>query len=135
MYMNAEDSRDKRATDALRIEAVSGLKIRDLTVNWTEIEPETKWQSALVLKNISELEIESFSGRQGLRNGKAPVILLDNVKDGIIRDSRAAPGSGVFVQVAGDQTRDIILRNNNTRKASKEIVFTDGALKKAVEIK
>jgi hypothetical protein len=135
MYMNAEDARDKRATDALRIEAVSGLKIRDLTVNWTEIEPEKKWRSALVLKNISEFEIESFSGRQGLINGEAPVVLLDNARDGVIRDSRATTGSGVFVQVAGDQTRDIILRNNNTRKASKEIVFTDGALKKAVEIK
>ena len=135
LFMKTEDAPDKRATDAIRIEAVTGLKIRDLTVNWAKEVPEKKWQSALVLKNVAEFEIDSFSGRQGLKTGKAPVILLDNTKDGIIRDSCAAEGSGVFIQVAGDQTRDIILRNNNIKKAAKEIVFGNGALKKAVEIK
>jgi len=135
MLMKDEDAPDKRATDALRIEAVTGLKIRDLTVNWTEEMPEKKWQSALVLKDVSEFEINSFSGRQGLKTGKAPVILLNNTKDGIIRDSTAAEGSGVFVQVAGDQTRDIILRDNNMKKAVKEILFSNEASKKTVEIK
>jgi polygalacturonase len=135
MFMQNEDARDKRATDAIRIEAVSGLKIRDLTVNWEEKLPENKWQSALLLKDVSEFEISSFSGRQGLKTGEAPVILLDNAKDGIIRDSCAAEGSGVFIQVAGDKTRDIILRNNNIKKAAKEIVFGNEVLKKAVEIK
>jgi hypothetical protein len=135
LLMQNEDARDKRATDAIRIEAVTGLKIRDLSVDWTEELPEKKWQSALALKDVTEFEINAFSGRQGLKTGNAPVILLNNARDGIVRDSRAAEGSGVFVQVEGDRSRDIVLRNNNIKKAAKEIVFGAGALKKAVEIK
>jgi hypothetical protein len=135
LLMQNEDARDKRATDAIRIEAVTGLKIRDLSVNWSEEMPEKKWQSALVLKDVTEFEINAFSGRQGLKTGDAPVILLENTNDGTLRDSRAAEGSGVFVQVEGDRSGDIVLRNNNIKKAAKEIVFGAGALKKAVELK
>ncbi len=134
LFMNPEDAADKRATDALRFEEVRNMKIRDLSVKWATDAPEKKWQHALVLKNVSGFEIDSFSGRQGLENGNDPVILLDNVKDGVIRDSRADEGSQVFIHLQGNESKDIMLRNNNTKKAGRDITYGYTELKKVVDL-
>ena len=134
MFMNPENVKDKRATDALKIEGVQGLKIRDLSVKWTEDETEEKWQSALVLKNVSDFVIDSFSGRQGLKNGNSPTILMEDVSDGILRESRATQDTNTFILVDGSASKDIILRDNNFNKAKKGITFANKGLMKAVEI-
>ena len=84
IFMNPEDSKDKRSTHALQIDGVKGLKMHNLSVNWAE-ETEKKWQSALALKNVSDFVIESFEGRQGMKDNEEPTILLDNCREGIIR--------------------------------------------------
>ncbi len=80
-----------------------------------QISLEKKWQSALDIKNVSDFVIDSFAGRQGLKDSKEPAILLDNVKEGIIRNSRAANGTNSFVHVQGNASNDISLRNNNKK--------------------
>jgi polygalacturonase len=133
ILMVSENARDKRATDALRIEGVKGLNIRDLSVKWTEaVEP--KWQSALVLKNISDFTIDSFCGRQGLKDGTSPAILLEDVSDGILRESRADADTNVFVQIAGKSAKGLRLKSNYSDKARKQIGFSGENLKKDVEI-
>jgi hypothetical protein len=133
IFMNPEDSKDKRASHALQIEGVDGLKMHNLSVSWAE-ETEKNWQSALVLKNVSDFVIDSFSGRQGLKDSKEPAILLDNVRDGIIRDSRATDGTNIFIHVQGNAGNDILLRNNNTKKTKEPITFEKEELRKVVEI-
>lgn len=135
LFMNPEDAKDKRASDALRLENVNGLKIRDLTVNWAEDETEKKWASALVLKNVSGFEISSFSGRQGLKDKQDPVIRLDNASSGIVRDSQAAGGSHVLIHLQGKMSRDIILRNNLVEKSAREITYENQDLRKVVDRK
>jgi polygalacturonase len=134
MYMTPENARDKRASHALKIESVNGMKIRDVTVKWTEDQTEENWQSALTLKNISDVVIDSFSGRQGLKNGNAPAILMDNVSDAIVRHSRAPIGTNVFFHVQGPDSKDIILQNNYVKNAKKIISYADKSLSKAVII-
>src|SRR5665647_1633803 len=134
LFMNSEDAKDKRATDAIKIKGVNGLKIRDLSVNWAIDVTEEKWRSALVLKNISDFEINSFSGRQGIKNGKDPAILLDNVTDGTILDSRATEGTNVFIHLQGNTSKEITLRGNNKKKARKDISFGDEGLRKSVDL-
>lgn len=134
LFMNSEDAKDKRATDAIKIVGVNGLKIRDLSVNWAEDQTEEKWKSALTLKNVSDFEINSFSGRQGLKHAQVPVIGLDNVKEGIIRDSFATEGAHVFVHVQGEDSKDITLRSNNTKKASKDITYENEGMRKAIDL-
>jgi polygalacturonase len=134
VFMNAENAKDKRATHAMKIENVSELKIRDLSVKWSANQVEEKWQSALVLKKVSDFQIESFSGRQGLISADNPVIAMENVSDGIIRDSRATEGANIFASLSGNESKGIELKNNNVRKAKKDIVFGDDALKKEVDI-
>jgi len=53
IFMNPEDSKDKRASHALQIEGVKDLKMHNLSVSWAE-ETERKWESALVVKNVSD---------------------------------------------------------------------------------
>ena len=85
-----------------------------------------------MLKHVSEFSIDSFTGRQGLRNGNAPAILLEDVSDGIIRESRALADTHTFIHVAGSGSREITLRNNHTRNAKEEISFGSKNLSKAV---
>lgn len=132
MYMTTENAKDKRSSHALRIEGVNGLRIRDLSVNWAEEEPEQNWQSALALKNVSDFVIDSFSGRQGLKSGSAAAIVMDNVRDGIVRECQAVAGTNTFIHVEGAASRDIVLRDNYVKKAKKEITFADKNSEKAV---
>ncbi len=123
IFMTPEDSKDKRASHAMVIENVDGLRIRDLSVTWAGDQTEEKWQSALVLKNASDFELRSFSGRQGLINSSFPAIMLDNVSDGLIAESRAEKGCGIFIQMNKIESKKVLLRNNNTTKSVKEIDY------------
>lgn len=133
VFMNPEDSKDKKASHALQIESVIDLKMHNVSVNWAE-ETEKKWQCALALKNISDFAVDSFGGRQGLKNSKEPTILLDDVREGIIRNSRATEGANIFIHVKGEKNDKIILRNNNTQKSKEAITFEKEELRKVVEI-
>lgn len=134
IQMNAEDAKDKRATHAFKIEGVKALKIHDLSVDWSENEAEDKWKSALVLKDITGAVINSFKGRQGLKSGNEPAILLDNVRDMVIINSQAAEGTATFIHLQGKNNNDILLKNNMTNKAEKLITFESEQLKNVVEV-
>ena len=133
IFMNPEDAKDKRTSDALVIEDVKELRIRDLSIKWAENQPEPKWQSAAVFKNVSDLELRSFSGRQGLKESLFPAIVLENVSESLIAESRATQDCGTFIALKGQKSHDIILRENNTIKATREISYESENLKKAIK--
>jgi len=105
------------------IEDVKGLVIKDMTVKWNEENPEKNWQSALVLNNVSGFEIRYFSGRQGLLNGSDPAILLEKISDGLISESKAETGCKTFIGISKAESKNVILRNNNAKKADKAIAY------------
>ena len=123
IFMKPEDAIDKRSSHALLIENIKGLFIRDMAVKWDEVNPEPAWQSALVLKNVSDFEIRSFSGRQGLVNGSGPAIHLENISEGLIAESRAEAGCKTFIRVSKAESRNVVLRKNNTTKSSKPVLY------------
>jgi hypothetical protein len=86
------------------------------------------------LKNISDLELRYFSGRQGLKESDKPTIVLDNISEALITESRATAGCGTFLQLSGSESRDLVLRNNNVKKAKKLISYEDKNLQKVVEL-
>jgi polygalacturonase len=133
IFMYPEESKYKRVSHSLKIKGVKGLKIRDLMVKWNS-EIENKWQSALVLTDVSEFIVDSFSGRQGLKDSNEPAILMDNAREGIIRDSTATEGTNTFIHVQGNKSEDIHLKYNNMKKAKKEVTFEKDELKKAVHL-
>jgi polygalacturonase len=134
MFMEPENTPDKRATDAIRVDGVRNLKLRNVSISWSEDKPEPKWRSAMRLKDVAGLEVETFVGRQGLRAGSAPVVVLENVSDGVLRNMRAAEGSGTFLEFRGAKTRDISVYGNQLRKAARPIAFADGARRALVNL-
>jgi hypothetical protein len=101
LTMLPENAPDKRADDALYIESAKGVRIRDLSVRWSEDETELKWRSALVLRKVSDFDVDGFKGRQGLLNSNAAPILLEDVDRGVIRNSEVTEGSRRLVHVGG----------------------------------
>lgn len=133
MYMEPEEMPDKRATDAIQVNGVDGLKLRNLSVKWDAERPEKKWRSALVLKDVSGVELDNITARQGLKDGSAPVIALENVVDGVLRNLRAAEGSGTFLEFRAGN-RDLWSHSNDLGKAARPIVFADSAQRKLVRV-
>src|SRR5690606_5688782 len=123
LFMEQENAKDKRASDAIRIENVRGLKLRDVSVDWNEKQTEPAWQSALAMKNVSDFTIDSFSGRQGLLAKDIPAVVLNACSDGVIKDSSAAEGTGTFIHVAGSGTKDLVMRDNRLSKAKTAVTF------------
>lgn len=121
MFMTPEDAVDKRSTHAAVISNVKEFSIQDMKIRWDEANPEKGWQSALVLENVSDFEIRGFRGRQGLLNSNDPAILLRNVGEGLIAESRADVGCGTFIRAGKNERKSLSLRNNNTAKAAKPI--------------
>ncbi|MEO6000792.1 MAG: glycosyl hydrolase family 28 protein [Chitinophagaceae bacterium] len=130
VFMLPEDSKDKRSTHALHVQGVEGLKVRDFSVKWAD-EAEPKWQSALVLKNVTDFVIDSFSGRQGLKNGEDAAIVLDDATDGIIRNSIAPAGTNIFVEIKGNPKNSVSVKGNETRKAKKAFFYEKVVKKQA----
>jgi hypothetical protein len=135
MYMEPEDALDKRATDAIRIENVNGLKLRDVTVRWATEKPEPKWASAAVFRNVKDLELANFTGRQGIRSSTTPAIVLEDVDGGTIHGSRADSDCGTFIEVRGAATKRIRLRDNDTEAARKTIAYENESVRKGVIVK
>lgn len=121
IFMTREDAIDKRSSHAVMIRDVKGLSIKDMTVRWDDQNLEEGWKNALVLENVSDFEIREFSGRQGLIKSDNPAILLKNISEGLIAESKAEAGCSTFIKVSKDDRKNLVLRNNNTSKAKKAV--------------
>ncbi len=78
--MLAENRPDKRATHALVMERVQGLRLRDVEMDWDEQAPEPSWGSALLMRDVSGLLMEVFRGRPGSRDPAVPSIRQERVQ-------------------------------------------------------
>jgi Glycosyl hydrolases family 28/Pectate lyase superfamily protein len=119
----------QKAEHALKIRWARNLKLRDIEVHWEKPASE-KWQSALYLEDIQGLELEGFSGRPG--TVQFPAVVLNQVEDATIRNTRVEPGTTVFLDVKGEKTRGIGLIGNDFRKAKTPYQTTSGARKSEV---
>jgi hypothetical protein len=77
--MLAENLPDKRATHALVFQGIDGLTLRGVEVCWDRENPEPKWGSALVFRDISNLMLQDFRGQAAAPDGLA--IVKDNVTE------------------------------------------------------
>jgi len=78
--MLAEDRPDKRATDALVFQGIDGLTLRDVEVDWDREQPEPKWGTALVLRDISNLVLQNFRGQAARPDGPLPAVVEKDVR-------------------------------------------------------
>jgi hypothetical protein len=132
VHMLPEDAKDKRASHALQVDGVTGLRLRDVSVDWAG-ETEPKWRSALALRRVTDFRIDGFRGRQGLPESDAPVMALDDCADGTIAEVRADAGARRLVHVQGPETRDIVIRN--ARIGGGDVAtFADASLRSRVRV-
>jgi hypothetical protein len=113
--------------DALTIENARNFRLRDVEITWDT--PQTaEWGSALAVENVHDLTLEDVSARQGpdltSEVRVPPAVVLKNVDAARVRHCRAQAGTGTFLRVTGEATRDIELRGNDTRGASAPVEAT-----------
>jgi hypothetical protein len=123
-----------KAVQAIKFELAKNLRLRDFEVVW-EKPLYDRWQSALAFEDIKGLVLDGVVARQAQDGGSAPAILLKRVDDALIRDCRAAEGTGTFILLSGRETKGIVLVGNDVRRAKTSFALADGAGEKALEIK
>jgi hypothetical protein len=133
--MLPEDAVDKRATHALMLENVAAVQLRDVSVRWSGEKPEPRWQSAVALRNASEFEINGFKGRQGLRDADAPAILIDDGRQGQIRNSAATDGGRRLVHVRGTAASDIAISGSRIPAGGTTVTYEGAAARRAVRVR
>jgi hypothetical protein len=136
LTMLPENAPDKRADDALVIESAREVRVRDLSVRWSDAEPpEPKWRSALVLRKVSDFEVDGFRGRQGLTTSTAAPILIEDVDRGAIQNSEAAEGSRCLVHVGGSATRDVVVSGTRVPSGAPVATFEHSGLNAGVRVR
>jgi hypothetical protein len=133
LFMHPEGLADKRATNAFTFNRVSNLKLHNIEVQWDTTQPEQKWQHALLLRNINGLEVDRFTGRQGLLASSAPALRLENSSDATLTHLQAAEGTGTLLQVSGQKSRDIQVQHLDVKNRSARPLEIKDAPKQAVK--
>jgi hypothetical protein len=135
LTMLPENAPDKRADDALFIESARGVHVRDLSVRWAEEETEPKWRSALVLRKVSDFDVDGFKGRQGLPSSSAAPILVEDADRGVIRNSEATEGSRRLVHVGGAGASGVTISGSRVPSGAVAATFERAELGRGVRVR
>jgi len=107
---NDPDSPLQKTVDAVKVRWARNLKLKDMEVIWDK-PASAKWQSALRVDDAQDVELDGFRGRQA--GTGAPAIAFTNVDGATVRNSNAAPGTELFLDIAGAKSRSIRLVGND----------------------
>jgi polygalacturonase len=107
---NDPDSPLQKTVDALQVRWARNLKIRNVEVIWDK-PASVKWQSALRVDDAQDVELADFQGRPA--GGGAAAVAFTNVDGATVRNSHAAAGTGLFLDIAGAKSRGIRLSGND----------------------
>jgi hypothetical protein len=100
----------KHDIPALYCGNVAGLKISSFTTEWEEGLPDY-FNNSICCQNSSDVEIDGFIGRQAHLSDQRAAISLENVNGVTIRNCKAAPGTGVFLQTANLAGQRLFVNN------------------------
>jgi hypothetical protein len=105
------------------------LTLRNIHFAWNSPE-KPEWGSAVRCREVRDLEIDGFVGRQAL-GSDAPAFRLREVDGAFIRNCRAPEGTGTFLAV-DEACRGITLVSNDLRRAARACERGPGADEEAV---
>jgi hypothetical protein len=110
------------------------LKVRDLEVIWDKPEL-SQWQSALYFQDVEGLKLENFVGGPAKVQTDIPAVVLNQVEDATICNSKARPGTQVFLKVKGAKSQHVYLVGNELREVRSpyqvDADVKEGAVKEA----
>ncbi len=121
-----------KAEHAMQVRWAKNLKVKDMEVVWEKPALDA-WKSALALENVDGAVIDAFDGRAAWPERELPTLLLNNVANATIRNSRALDGTKVFLKVVGQGSRNILLQGNDLRRATTPYQLDGGAAEGIVE--
>jgi len=108
------------------LQAETGIEVKfTKDVDFRNVEINAEKGSALKISTSSEIELDNVTSREPVK-GKA-VVVLDNVKNAVIRDCSVKEGTTNFLELRGAGSQEIVLINNRLEKEQKAIKVSDGA--------
>lgn len=120
---NPEAPYDK-AVNALEVRQARNFRLRDVEIIWEKPEYQ-KWQNAVLVENVQDLEVENLRARQAKKNGRSgAALVLNQVQRAWVRSCRALPETSIFLKIEGRDTRDILLDGNDLSLARKPVEFS-----------
>jgi len=122
-----------KAEHALLFRQARNLRLKDVEIVW-EGPPSEKWRSGLALDEVRGLVLDGISTAQAPGADNAPAVLLNQVDDAVVRNCRAAEGTGTFLMLTGDLTQNILLERNDFRRARLPYAFSEGAKPQALRL-
>lgn len=115
-----------KAIHAMYFEYAKNITVKDVQVNW-EKPAWDKWKSALAFEDVSGLKVDNFLGGPAKPGSDDPAVLFDKVEDASICNSRARPGTEIFLRVMGAASSKIYLFGNELHDAPRAFDLTGGA--------
>jgi hypothetical protein len=128
---NDPESPLQKTVNAMQIRWARNLRIKDVEVIWDK-PSSTKWQSALRLDDAQDVELDNFHGRSA--SASSPAIAFTNVDGATVRNSSAAPGAEVYLNIAGSGSRAIRLSGNDLGAAKVPYRLETGVNPDAVHV-
>lgn len=132
LFMEAEETPDKRTADALLFSGVDGLVLDNVSIHWNDQQPESAWQHALVMERVSNFRLREVSARQALPSSPLPALRLTNCTNGIVTESMAQPGTGTFLRIDGKATKNLLLHTNYLNNARQPLTIGNEVSKESV---
>ena len=124
-----------KAVNALEVSYARNLKLRNVEVVWEKPEYD-RWKSAVSLTNVRELEVDGLRARPAKQDDpRGAALFLNEVQRAVIRNCQAQPGTGTFLKISGQSSRDIFLAANELSLARKKFEFSpEVAVKKLTRL-
>ena len=107
-----------KTVSALTFRQARNLKLRNVEIFW-DTPAFAGWESALVLDGVQGLTLDGVEARPARPESPRvlPAVILRQTDNAVIRNCRALPGTLVFLGIAGEKTRDIVVTGNDFRSA------------------
>jgi hypothetical protein len=104
-----------KSRHALEFRQVRNLKLNGVEVFWGE-PASPAWRSAIYLEDIHGLVLDRVTARQAQTDAQETAIVLERVRDALIRNCTAQPGTWRFLNLLGESTKEITLFGNDFRQ-------------------
>jgi len=122
-----------KAVHGLVFKQARNLRLKDVEIVW-EGPASEKWLSALALDEVQGVVLDGIAAVQSPVAESAPAVLMNQVDTAVIRNCQAALGTGTFLLLTGEGTKDILLERNDFRKALLPYSLKDGAKPESLKL-
>ena len=131
-------TQDRRRTEFARIQSyatfanIIGLSIDHLQVYIPDHVYAKFPRSALSLHNVQTADVSHIRRVSDAPGKGAPVVVMEDCRDGFLSNCKALPGTDVFLSVTGDKTKNISLTANDLKQAKTAVQVASDVTKTEV---